>query len=358
MAANNSKSINELKKNGYLLKDLSEEQKNTKEIVIAAVMQNGFALQYASEEMKADKEIVLIAMQSRSNAIKFAAPKFLSDEKFILEAVQLDGCLLELVSDSLKNNKKIVLAACNQNGSSLEYASDALKSDPEVVKAATDQWPDAIMYSNIKSVAKKDDTEKDKTVRIEFYIVGDGEEIVCQSLDNDQIKKWKKLYDADEFEANETLKNQVLDSDAKRKKGDFGFWYENDNVFHKEYALLENCQLHIQYFDGKSKKVKEEFIIKPKDKKTNKTITTELDFDDLNENAYFIATNESKGTYLKGVKQLDAKQKFDLKDIKLNVSRVNNELYISSIEYKNEILEAEPCYDSDGVDFHAEIIWK
>lgn len=345
-------------KDGYLLKGLDEEQKNNKEIVLAAVKQNGFALQYASDTMKSDKEVILFAMQSKTNAIKFASPKFLSDEKFILEVIELDGSILELISEDLKNNKEIVLLACKENGSNLEYASDALKSDPEVVKVATDQWPDAIKYSKIKTEAKNDNAETDNTARIEFYILGDGAEIVCQSLNNDQIKKWKKLYDTDEFEANETLKNHVLDSDIKRKKGDFDFWHENDNVFHKESAVLENCKLHIQYFDGKTKKVKEEFIINPKDKKINKNITAELDFDDLNEKAYFIASNESKGTYLKGVKQLDANQQFSIKDILLNVSRVNNQLYISSIEYKKEILEADSVYDSEGVDFQAEIIWK
>jgi hypothetical protein len=343
-------------KDGYLLKGLNDEQKNSKEIVLAAVKQNGFALQYASEIMKSDKEIVLTAMQSKTNAIKFASSKFLSDEKFILEVIELDGSILELISEDLKNNKEIVLIACNENGSNLEYASDNLKSDPEVVKVATDQWPDAIKYSKIKTNVDKDDITN--VARIEFYVSGDGTEIVCQSLNIDQIKKWKKLYDADEFEANESLKNQVLDTDMVRKKGDFDFWNENDNEFHKEYPVLESCKLHIQYFDGKEKLAKKEFIIEPNDKKINKNITTELDFDDLNEKAYFLAVNESKGTYLKGVRQLDPKEKFSIKDILLNVSRVNNQLYISSIKYKNEILEADSTYDSDGVDFQAEIIWK
>ena len=360
MAKTNSikKYLDIVEKDGYLLNGLDQEQKDNKEIVMAAVKQNGFALQYASERLKADKEVILLAVQSKTNALKFASAKVLSDESFILEVIKLDGCLLELISDDLKNNKKIVLAACSENGSSLEYASDNLKEDPEIVKVATEQWPDAIKYSKIKTETKKDNAEANNTARIEFYIIGDGAEIVCQSLNKDQIKKWKKLYDSDEFEANETLKNHVLDSDVKRKKGDFDFWNENDNEFHKEYALLENCKLHIQYFDGKAKKVKEEFILKPKEKKINKNITTELDFDDLTEQAYFIATNESKGTYLKGIKQLDAKQKFNINDILLNVSRVNNQLYISSIEYKKEILDADSVYDSEGVDFQAEIIWK
>ena len=360
--AKNSNSLEKIldlvKKDGYLLKGLDEDQKNNKEIVIAAIKQNGMALQYASESMKSDKEIVLLAMQSKTNAIKFASTKFLSDKKFIMEVIELDGSILEIVSEDLKNNKEIVLLACNENGSNLEYASDALKSDPEVVKVAIDQWPDAIMYSKIKKADKQSDAEPTITAHIEFYILGDGAEIVCQSLNNDQIKKWKKLYDSDEFEANETLKNHVLDSDIKRKKGDFDFWNENDNEFHKEYVGLENCKLYIKYFDGKTKKVKEEFTLNPKATKTNKNITTELDFDDLNEKAYFIATNESKGTYLKGVKQLDSKQKFSINDILLNVSRVNNQLYISSIEYKKEKLEADPVYDSEGIDFQAEIIWK
>jgi hypothetical protein len=69
----------------------------------------------------------------------------------------------------------------------------------------------------------------------------------------------------------------------------------------------------------------------------------------------FILENSPQKIALNLAKQ---STKFNINDILLNVSRVNNQLYISSIEYKKEILDADSVYDSEGVDFQAEIIWR
>lgn len=61
--------MEKVKNNGTALKDLSAEERNTKEIVLAAVKHYGKALQYASDALKADKEVVLAAVRQNGNAL-------------------------------------------------------------------------------------------------------------------------------------------------------------------------------------------------------------------------------------------------------------------------------------------------
>jgi hypothetical protein len=52
-----------VKQNGHALISASEELKNDREIVLAAVKQHGGALQCASAELQNDRGIVLAAVQ-------------------------------------------------------------------------------------------------------------------------------------------------------------------------------------------------------------------------------------------------------------------------------------------------------
>merc|ERR1712070_376578 len=54
------------------LKFASEELKNDRSVVLAAVMQRGTALMYASEEMKCDYYVVLDAVRNNKMAIVHA----------------------------------------------------------------------------------------------------------------------------------------------------------------------------------------------------------------------------------------------------------------------------------------------
>ena len=103
--------VNEVKKNGYELKFVSDELKNDKEIVLVAVTEYGVALEYASDTLRNDREVVLAA-------------------------VRQDGDALVHASDELKNDREIVLAAVHQNGWALQYASEELRNDKEIVLAA------------------------------------------------------------------------------------------------------------------------------------------------------------------------------------------------------------------------------
>jgi hypothetical protein len=63
-----------LLQNGFLIRYVSNELKNDREFVLAAVNRDGSALQYASDELKNDREIVLLLlliwMRMRFNTIK------------------------------------------------------------------------------------------------------------------------------------------------------------------------------------------------------------------------------------------------------------------------------------------------
>ena len=52
----------------------SDELRNDREVVLAAVAQNGCALQYASEELRSDKEVVLTAVAQNGNVLNLAWP--------------------------------------------------------------------------------------------------------------------------------------------------------------------------------------------------------------------------------------------------------------------------------------------
>ena len=49
-------------------REIQYEDRNDKQIVLAAVRQNGRALHYASDEMKNDREVVLAAVKQRGGA--------------------------------------------------------------------------------------------------------------------------------------------------------------------------------------------------------------------------------------------------------------------------------------------------
>ncbi len=56
----NIKGANEkVKRNGKLLKDMSEELQNNKDVVLEAVKQYGYSLVYASKELKNDKGVCI-----------------------------------------------------------------------------------------------------------------------------------------------------------------------------------------------------------------------------------------------------------------------------------------------------------
>jgi hypothetical protein len=59
---------------------------------------------------------------------QYASDELKNDRKVVLAAVIQNGYLYQYASDALKNDREVVLAAVNQNGHSLLHVSNELKN--------------------------------------------------------------------------------------------------------------------------------------------------------------------------------------------------------------------------------------
>lgn len=135
---------------------VSEALKDDKEFMLSVLQQDGnpriehygSLLQFASDRLKNDRDIVLAAIKKEGLALEYAAQVFKNDNEIVLTAVRQDGYALMLASAALKGNKEIVLAAVLQNGCALQYASDALKNEKEIVLSAVQQDGYALCFAS------------------------------------------------------------------------------------------------------------------------------------------------------------------------------------------------------------------
>lgn len=68
---------------GHILRVLSDELRDDKEIVLLCVKYNGYHLKYASERLKGDKEVVMVAIENDKYAIKNASKELQDDPEII-----------------------------------------------------------------------------------------------------------------------------------------------------------------------------------------------------------------------------------------------------------------------------------
>jgi hypothetical protein len=135
-------------KNGLEYRNLADEFKNNKKILLIAVNENGFALYFAPDHLKNDKEVVLTAMTNKPRAFKYASDTLQNDEEVVLFAVKRCGDMIEYASNNLKDNKEVIMEAVSNHGSALMCASPTLKNDKEVVMAAVTNEPMALFYAS------------------------------------------------------------------------------------------------------------------------------------------------------------------------------------------------------------------
>jgi hypothetical protein len=112
------------------IQKLSEDLKNDKKIVSAAIRKNAAAAEH-SPALQTDRDFAFEMVAINGNVIHYLE-QFRNDEGFALECVKRNGLNLQFFQDSIRNNKHIVLEAFKQNGDSIFFASDALKRDKEI----------------------------------------------------------------------------------------------------------------------------------------------------------------------------------------------------------------------------------
>ena len=106
------------------------------EDAIRYVETKGERLGKLSEEFRNCKEIVLAAVKCNCNALRYAHVEFRKDYEIVLAAVTLDGFVLGLAHVTLKKDRNIVLAAVTQEGYALIFAHETLKKDRKMCSIA------------------------------------------------------------------------------------------------------------------------------------------------------------------------------------------------------------------------------
>jgi hypothetical protein len=170
--------LDEVSNNDRLLQNVSEN-KNNKEIVLAAVTSSAFSLQFASDELKKDHEVVLRAVKKNGNALKFADESLKSDPEFMLKSINATYFSLDYASENLKNDKEFILKAIKQStGKILQFTGEKMKQDKEIVIEAvkTDscslKFASEELKNDIDVVMALLSTQKDIDVEDPFKFVG------------------------------------------------------------------------------------------------------------------------------------------------------------------------------------------
>ena len=169
--------LNAIANNQYSLEMLSDDLRDNKEIVMAAVKNadgpfwDTSHFGCASERLRNDYEVAVEAVKNNYSAFRYMSDKFRNTYEIALAAVgYYYNSELLFASDELRNNREIVLAYCSRttynkiyaddyeivlksissNGQSIKYASDRLRANREIVLTAVKKDGKALKYANRK----------------------------------------------------------------------------------------------------------------------------------------------------------------------------------------------------------------
>lgn len=109
-----------------------------------SVKDGGYQIIFASEELKNDREVVLAAISNDDLAFSEIRSKFKKDKSFLIEAVHINPLIFNKIDSQLKLDKDIALSAVTKNGLILSDMDDSLKNNKKIALAAIKNNPKAI----------------------------------------------------------------------------------------------------------------------------------------------------------------------------------------------------------------------
>ena len=124
--------VKQYENGGALFPFLNETQRDTPEIVLAAVRQIGTNLQYASERLRDNATIVRIAItpdfrrindERDESALRYASERLRHDRDFVRSVLRISGMALLYVEAHWKEDADLVREAVTQNPAALDYAA-------------------------------------------------------------------------------------------------------------------------------------------------------------------------------------------------------------------------------------------
>ena len=110
----------------------------SKKVCLAAVSSSVDALLWASPENKEDKEIVLAAVRAHGRALRYTK-KLRGDRDCCLAAVENTGSALQFCSRECRSDPELVLTALASAPTALQYASEEIRANARIVAVAAKQ---------------------------------------------------------------------------------------------------------------------------------------------------------------------------------------------------------------------------
>lgn len=107
------------------------------EFNLEAVKRNGLVLRYLSDTDKSNETIALTAIENNPEAMQYVSRRLRDDDEFALKALTLNGCVFKYLNDLQRNNRELVLAAIESHPISITFASEELRSNADfLIEAA------------------------------------------------------------------------------------------------------------------------------------------------------------------------------------------------------------------------------
>ncbi|MDX2347062.1 MAG: DUF4116 domain-containing protein [Legionella sp.] len=116
----------------FTYSDLSDEEQNNREYALTALLGSGGEFKNLPEQFKDDKDIVLAVVFKTSMAIQHASPTLKDDFDVVWEAVNKAGGALKFASKRLKQNEELVYLALRSIPTYYLQLSPKMKANIEI----------------------------------------------------------------------------------------------------------------------------------------------------------------------------------------------------------------------------------
>ena len=133
-----------------------------KEEALKAVEQDGMKLEECSDELRNDKDVVEAAVANREKAMMFVSEELKCDKEVIERALvrhtalrSEEGIAFSFLPDNIKDNEEIILMSIRRFGGAFQYISDRLKNDEDFLIKASVTNEEILAYVDSKYLKDK-----------------------------------------------------------------------------------------------------------------------------------------------------------------------------------------------------------
>jgi hypothetical protein len=134
-----SNAIDFVSRNGFNIRDLSEDLQSNEQVAWAAVNNNGDAYQYLPLFLQRTRNIAYAAVRQNGLVVRLLDPMFQTDKEIMLVAAKENGKSLKDMLPEFQNDFDIVKTAVCRSPSAICYASFELQQNSEIRKLSKAQ---------------------------------------------------------------------------------------------------------------------------------------------------------------------------------------------------------------------------